>query len=755
MRTQTSLDKLAVPAVAWWRRLWPAVLLLAIAIGFFWKIVLSKQYFWLDSTDLVYQVIPWLQFQTAAWQSGSFPLWDPRLWAGHPLAGQVQPGALNPLNWILFSIPMKDGFVRLGTLNWYFVLIHYLAALFMYLCCRDRGLSKLSSILGGCAFAFGGFMATIGWPQMLMSALWLPLILLFLLRVNDGMRPIASAALAGVFLGLAVLGGHHNVPTYTAVCAAAFWLYYLFAGDAAGRARLTAGAMFAVCCATVAAVQVLPAVELGQWSIRWVDAPNPLTWNERVPYTVHDIFSLYPTSILGFALPGFSRHTDTYVGLVVLVLAALGAALTWERRTTRIATFLAALGLLLALGSDSLFHGLVYQLWPGFNKARNISMAIVLCHAGLAVLAACGLEACLARTEQARRLQALSAKSLAWSAAFLYALLMVLITVRAEQSREYRVLATTALNALLLAAVLAAWLRGKIPNWAGAALLIALSLGELHPVATYGYRHRDQPSRAIHRLDEHRDIAAFLRSRTEPVRVEMDVNEVPYNFGDWYGIDQTNGFLASLFRHVFPLLGESQRHMLFGTNYYVARKPSTDRQVPVYTSKSGVIVYRDPVGLARVRTVHKIIGAPNDREATAAMLRPELNLAETAVVEGPAPSLETCAAEDAVRLTGYTANRVEVEARMGCRGMLILGDAWFPGWKAYVDGRQAPLLRTCSLVRGVVVEGGAHRVTFRYQPWTVCLGAALALLGLTICGVVVFTPMGARLERWATERGEL
>jgi uncharacterized membrane protein YfhO len=132
-----------------------------------------------------------------------------------------------------------------------------------------------------------------------------------------------------------------------------------------------------------------------------------------------------------------------------------------------------------------------------------------------------------------------------------------------------------------------------------------------------------------------------------------------------------------------------------------------------------------------------------------------LNLAETTVVEGPAPSLETCAAEDAVHLTGYTANRVDVEARMGCRGMLILGDAWFPGWNVYVDGRQAPLLRTCSLVRGVVVESGSHRVTFRYQPWTVYLGAALALLGLAICGLVVFTPMGARLERWATERGEL
>jgi hypothetical protein len=40
------------------------------------------------------------------------------LLAGQPLAGQIQPGTLNPLNWLLFAAPLKDGFISRGALHW-------------------------------------------------------------------------------------------------------------------------------------------------------------------------------------------------------------------------------------------------------------------------------------------------------------------------------------------------------------------------------------------------------------------------------------------------------------------------------------------------------------------------------------------------------------------------------------------------------------------------------------------------------------
>src|SRR5262249_48657358 len=123
-------------AILWGALCMPALLLL-ITVAFYWRLTLTKQYTWLDNPDGVYQVLPWFQFQATAFHQGQFPLWDPYEWAGQPLVGQVQPGAAYPINWILFSLPLRRGFIRYAALQWYFVVTHFMAALFCYLLCRD------------------------------------------------------------------------------------------------------------------------------------------------------------------------------------------------------------------------------------------------------------------------------------------------------------------------------------------------------------------------------------------------------------------------------------------------------------------------------------------------------------------------------------------------------------------------------------------------------------------------------------------
>lgn len=46
---------------------------------------------------------------------------------------------------------------------------------------------------------------------------------------------------------------------------------------------------------------------------------------------------------------------------------------------------------------------------------------------------------------------------------------------------------------------------------------------------------------------------------------------------------------------------------------------------------------------------------------------------------------------------------------------LILSDLFYPGWRAAVDGEQAPILRVDGLYRAVALSPGAHRVTFEYR----------------------------------------
>jgi uncharacterized membrane protein YfhO len=80
--------------------------------------------------------------------------------------------------------------------------------------------------------------------------------------------------------------------------------------------------------------------------------------------------------------------------------------------------------------------------------------------------------------------------------------------------------------------------------------------------------------------------------------------------------------------------------------------------------------------------------------------------------------------------------RVVVRAGASDRALLVLADTWFPGWRARVDGRQAPIVRTDQLLRGVVIGAGEHTVEFEYAPWSWRAGWIVSLLaGVALAGI--------------------
>jgi hypothetical protein len=88
------------------------------------------------------------------------------------------------------------------------------------------------------------------------------------------------------------------------------------------------------------------------------------------------------------------------------------------------------------------------------------------------------------------------------------------------------------------------------------------------------------------------------------------------------------------------------------------------------------------------------------------------------------------------RVVDMRPDRVRVEVELSEPGLLILVDTYDPGWKATVDGRPEPLLRTNVAFRGVRVPAGRHVVEQVYRPGTVVYGlwtsGAAALAGLAV-----------------------
>src|SRR6185369_7319424 len=225
------------------------VFLLALTVVFYRQLTLYGGYTWLENPDQALQVRPWLDYEAREFHAGRFPLWDPYEWAGHSLIGQVQPGVTNPLNWILFAMPLRDGHIPISTLHWYWVLLHWLGAAFCFALCRDLGCSHSASILGGAIFALTGFIGHTDWPHVIMSSIWIPVVLLFFLRVMRGKRPRSSAGAGGAALGMMFLGCHPVVPVFTALLIGALWLWSIVRD----RSRLKYAAIFFAICAGIAA----------------------------------------------------------------------------------------------------------------------------------------------------------------------------------------------------------------------------------------------------------------------------------------------------------------------------------------------------------------------------------------------------------------------------------------------------------------------------------------------------------------------
>jgi uncharacterized membrane protein YfhO len=94
-------------------------------------------------------------------------------------------------------------------------------------------------------------------------------------------------------------------------------------------------------------------------------------------------------------------------------------------------------------------------------------------------------------------------------------------------------------------------------------------------------------------------------------------------------------------------------------------------------------------------------------------------------------------------ITTYSANKVEIDATLQSRGLLILSDNYYPGWKVFVDGKEAQIYPTNLTMRGVILDAGKHHVQFVYAPFL--LSAGIMVQVATILLIIVMLVLNKRL----------
>ncbi|MBM4053621.1 MAG: hypothetical protein FJ264_02885 [Planctomycetes bacterium] len=80
----------------------------------------------------------------------------------------------------------------------------------------------------------------------------------------------------------------------------------------------------------------------------------------------------------------------------------------------------------------------------------------------------------------------------------------------------------------------------------------------------------------------------------------------------------------------------------------------------------------------------------------------------------------------------YPSNKITLQTNTDKNCFLVLSDTYYPGWKAYVDGKETTIYKTDYIIRSIFLEKGLHNVEFVYDPITFKTGCIITLSTLFI-----------------------
>jgi hypothetical protein len=89
-------------------------------------------------------------------------------------------------------------------------------------------------------------------------------------------------------------------------------------------------------------------------------------------------------------------------------------------------------------------------------------------------------------------------------------------------------------------------------------------------------------------------------------------------------------------------------------------------------------------------------------------------------------------ATGSAKLVSETDTSVVISTMTQGEGVLVLADTYYPGWRAFVDEVPTRIFPANIYQRAVIVPGGVHTITFRYQPESLALGTGISITALIL-----------------------
>lgn len=727
----------------------------------------------------------WMQ-----WQHGSIG-WNPYQFFGAPFLADPQDCWYYPLWWPFKCLPVC------AAINWSVAFHALLGAFFAYSFARSLGSRRTAAFASGMIFGFGSLFCCkirTGYLTVLYTIALMPLVLLVLRRFL--VRPsVLAASLLGVSIGLQILAGHAQFAAFTlgaGLIYLAVWIGCMLRERLGWRriARMLSHLLLALVVAALAsAVKLLPTTELMRLSNRpSLSYDEASGWHAEPP----DALTLLVPDFFGdgvrnpYWARGFVTSKCFYLGVLSLLLVGVALGCRRDRETLAL-TLIGALGFVLALGPRTPVYRVAFACIPGFALFREPSRFLTLTGFAGAMLAGLGLDRLTNARHRVRRavrvaaaialalcVVALALVCIRWcSPSYVHRLWDHLVarwgepeTLASAQFADREQLAASCavafrgiaklavfagLSALLLWGPLHGWSRG------GVALcgIVVIWVDLFGFVGPFIIAERVAPALDL-------EAVQFLQSEPKGERFRVWYGIDPHrNLLPMHGVEPVGGYNPVELRRFVRFAKfdpaeagpdsrtwREQARLLAAANVKYLMCPHGERvprDVPAekVAATANNVIYRCPERSPRAFLTTHWEAIPDAERQLARMMTDAVEPGRQVLLEAePEGVAYSNAHAGTATIAKYESDMVEISVEADRPALLVLADAFYPGWTAShradgeADDIKLPVVLANYMFRAVRVPAGRGLVTFRFRSATLQAGRVISLV--TACALIAY-----------------
>jgi len=707
--------------------------------------------------DVITQIYPWKILVIDLWKQGSIPLWNPYSFSGTPLLANYQSAALSPLNLLYLVLPFIDAWSIAVLLQ------PLLAGLFMYMFVRAVGVSREGSVISAIAFMFCGFIATwMSYQTLGYAILFLPLALFAIEKFFNTTKWYYPLLLT-ITIPLSFFSGHFQTSLYFLLFVTAYcFLKFIQTRDLKSSIYCQVSIVFGL---LISAPQILPSIELYYHSVRSeiFSAVEIIPWSYLPTFLAPDFFG---NPVTRNDWLGHYAEWNGYLGLIPLMLGFYSLTARKSQKAILFFFVVSIISILLAFRSPLL--DLLTNLKIPVLSTSAASRIIVVASFCFAVLAGFGFEKVIEDIKK-RNYKPMIVWGLTFGIIFaiLWGIVSLKLFIPIDKIRiafSNLRLPTLILGSIITILLSSIFIKNKKYSQIIPIMIILIVAFDLLRFAIkwqpFDPRKFVYPELPISKFlstiaPQDRVFGNFGAEVSTSYRASIIEGYDPLyiaRYGEFIGAASDGQFhKAQRSGVVFPKRGGNTQNILnfLGVKYiihkiadgrYVWAYPYWEYPVDFFTptyKDASYEVYQNQRVFTRAFIVGSYKVESSNQKLLSMIFDGSSDLKQEVYLEGePGIGLGHGVRGEAI-IKSYEANEIIIEASSSGKGMLVLSDPFYPGWKAYTDGVQTKIYRANYAFRAVEIPEGMHHVRFTYDPDSFRVGTALGLLGLLGAGGMV------------------